>query len=247
MVNTIIMVVMTMIDIHCHLLYGIDDGSKSIKESIEAIKELKEVGYTDIILTPHYIKDSNYNSSYKNNIKLLNTLKKELESLSIDINLYLGNEIYIDNDILKLLQENEISSLNDTKYTLIELPMSGEYENYEEIFKELIDNGIKVILAHPERYYSFQKDYNKVLELEEIGVLFQSNIESIIGKYGKGAKKMIKRLLKDRKITFLATDMHHVKHDYNDYYKAYKKIQKIISLEEFNKLVNVNPKKIIKS
>ena len=235
----------TMIDIHCHLLFNIDDGSRSIEESISILKSLKEIGYSDIIITPHYIKDSKYNSNKKNNFKLLNKLEKELDKEMVKINLYLGNEIYIDDDIIGLLKNNEISSLNGSNYLLIELPMSGEYDNYIEIFKDLINNNYRVILAHPERYYSFQKDFNKIIELESIGVLYQSNIESIIGKYGKGAKKLIKKLLKLKIISFLATDIHHIKHNYSDYNKAYKKILKYISEDELNVLINKNPKKVI--
>lgn len=244
---TITMEQVTMIDIHCHLLFNIDDGSKSIEESISILKSLKELGYSDIIITPHYIKDSKYNSSKKNNTKLLNKLKEEIEKENIKINIYLGNEIYIDDDIIGLLNKNEISSLNDSDYLLIELPMSGEYENYVEIFSDLINNNKKVILAHPERYLSFQEDFNKIYELESIGVLFQSNIESIIGKYGKGAKKMIKKLLKNKKISFLATDIHHIKHDYDDYNKAFKKILKYISEDELNRLIIKNPKKVLEN
>ncbi len=234
-----------MIDIHSHLLYGIDDGSKSIEESVDIIRNLSNVGFTDIILTPHYIKDTNYNSSRKNNLKLLKGLQDKLKENDINVNLYLGNEIYINDDIYDLLKKGEISSLNDSRFLLIELPMSGEYNNYIDIFEDLINKGYRVVLAHPERYISFQNDFNKVLELENIGVLFQSNLESILGSYGKGAIKAIKKLLKSKKISFLASDIHHRKHDYNKFLKAKKKIRHYLSKEELNILLNENPSKII--
>ncbi len=234
-----------MIDIHSHLLYGIDDGSKSIEDSVDIIRNMHNVGFTDIILTPHYIKDSDYSSPRSNNLKLLRNLKQALKENNIDVNLYLGNEIYIDEDIYDLLEEDEISSLNDSRFLLIELPMSGEYDNYIDIFEYLISQGYKVILAHPERYISFQNDLSKVLELKKIGVYFQSNLESILGSYGKGAVKAIKKLLKMKKISFLATDIHHKKHDYNKFEKAKKKIRKYLTEEELNILLNENPSKII--
>ena len=138
-----------MIDIHSHLLYGVDDGAKTIDESVDIIRNLYKNGITDIILTPHYIEYSSYNSNKKSNLEKLDSLKKKLKEEGINVNLYLGNEIYINNNILSLLKKGEISSLNDSKYLLIELPMSGKYDNYVEIFKELIENGYKVILAHP--------------------------------------------------------------------------------------------------
>ena len=112
-----------MIDIHSHLLYGIDDGSRSIVESAYIIKSLSEIGYTDIILTPHFINGSSYMSTRENNLDLLDRLKVELVKHQIPVNLYLGNEIYIDSEIANLLKNNIISSLNDSKYLLIELPM----------------------------------------------------------------------------------------------------------------------------
>lgn len=234
-----------MIDIHSHLLYGIDDGSKSIEDSVDIIKNMQDIGFTDIILTPHYIKESNYNSSRSNNIKLLGKLKEALKANNIDVNLYLGNEIYIDDDIYDLLKNNEISTLNDSRFLLIELPMNGEYPNYIDIFEHLINKGYRVILAHPERYISFQNDLSKVDELEKIGVYFQSNLESILGSYGKGAVKAIKKLLKQKKISFLATDIHHKKRDYNKFEKAKKKIRRYLSKEELNILLYENPSKII--
>lgn len=234
-----------MVDIHNHLLYGIDDGSDSIEESVSILKDLKKAGYTDIILTPHYIKDSKYNSSKTDNLKRLEELKEALKNNKIDLNLYLGNEIFMDDDIYELLKSNTISSLNGTNYLLIELPMSGEYPGYQEIFKYLINKGYSIILAHPERYLSFQEDFNKVNELEEMGVFFQSNIDSLVGKYGSSAEEMIIRLLKESKISFLATDIHHKKHDYNNWKKAKKIALKYVTEEVFDTLTNDNPSLLI--
>ncbi len=234
-----------MIDIHSHLLYGVDDGAKTIEESIEVLKDLKAVGYSDIILTPHYIKDSSYNSNKKNNLTILKKLKTEIKKNKLNINVYLGNEIYIDNNIEELLKTEEITSLNDSKYLLIELPMSGEYLGYQDIFANLINLDYKVILAHPERYLSFQKDYKKVEELAKIGVCFQCNMESILGKYGRHAKKLIKKMLKKHQVMFLATDIHHKKHNYDDYLEAKRLILKYINEDEYNKLVFENANNVI--
>lgn len=233
-----------MIDIHNHLLYGIDDGSKSIEDSVNIIREMSKIGYTDIILTPHYISHSKYNSPRDKNLILLENLRNVLGENGIDINLYLGNEIYINHHIGDLLDNGKISSLNGSKYLLIELPMNGEYD-YLDVFEDLIYDGYKVILAHPERYHAFQKDFDKIYDLEEIGVYFQCNIESILGSYGKGAIKMVKRMYKEKKVSFLATDIHHKKRDYGKFDKAKKKIRKYLSFSEMEELLVENPSKII--
>ena len=235
-----------MIDIHSHLLFGVDDGSRTLEESVHVIKKLSEVGYTDIILTPHYINDSTYVSTREENLDVLKRLKVGLIRNNVNVNLYLGNEIYIDSEIANLLKNNIISSLNDTKYLLIELPMSGENEIYYDVFLDLINMGYKVILAHPERYISFQKDFNKVYELKELGVLLQSNVGSILGDYGKGAKKTIKRLLKENLITFMGTDIHHNKEEYTFVLKAKKKMGKYLTQKQINNIFENNAKVLLK-
>ncbi len=235
-----------MIDIHSHLLYGVDDGAKVVEESIYIIKKLKSIGVTDLVLTPHYIDSSSHSSPHSINIKKLNVLKKMLKDENVDINLYLGNEIYIDREIDKLLEEKLITGINGTKNLLIELPMSGIYENYLDIFLDLIQEGYKVILAHPERYASFQADFSKLYELKDIGVSFQCNIGSILGDYGKHAKKMMKRMLKEHLVQFVASDIHHNKKDYNYIENSRKIFKKYLTEQEINAILEDNAKELLK-
>ena len=234
-----------MIDVHSHILYGIDDGSRNIEESIKIIEIYNEIGIKDIIATPHYINNSSYVSSKENNKKILKELKNELKTRNIDTNLYLGNEIYIDKDIESLLKNKLISPLNDTKYLLIELPLSGEYEDYYDIFLELINKGYKVVLAHPERYSTFQNDFNNIYELNDIGVLFQCNVGSILGQYGNSAKKTLKRLLKEDLVFILGTDVHRSKIDIKFLKKAENKMLKYITKEKFIEISENNAKNIL--
>ena len=233
-----------MIDIHSHILNGIDDGAKNIAESLEIIKWLSNIGYDSIILTPHYIKDSKYAETKKDNIIKLETLKKSLKEENINVDLYLGNEIYIDDNILSLLEKQEISTLANSKYVLIELPMSGYHGYYKDIFRDLIKNGYIVILAHPERYISFQNDFNKLIELYNMGVLLQGNINSILGYYGNSAEKAIKKLLKNHMLTYLSTDIHHLNEDYS-FEKVKNKTLKYISIDYWEDLVTNKARKII--
>ena len=234
-----------MIDIHNHQLYGVDDGSKTLEDSISVLKHMSKCGYTDVVLTPHYIKESRYSSRVSDNKEILKTMESKLREEGIDLNLYLGNEVYMDDDIYELLGRGEITSLNGSKYILIELPMSGEYPDYIDIFRELIYKDYKVILAHPERYLAFQEDYSLIEELIDEEVLLQCNIDSLNGKYGKGAEKLIKQLLKEHKVSFLATDIHQDKRDYKDWKKAKAVALKYITEREFDDLTVNNPKMII--
>ena len=235
-----------MIDIHSHLIYGVDDGSKDIETSIDILDNLSKNGVTDIILTPHYITDTNYVSSKMDNIKKLIELKTEVKKQGININLYIGNEIYIDPNILELIKENKMCTLNNTEYILVELPMSGNYQDYQEIFENLIRIGFKVILAHPERYVAFQKDLNRIDEMINMGILLQCNIDSILGYYGKSAKKTIKYILKNKLVSFVGTDIHSKKNDYSYIEKAKNKFRKYLTDEEIENVFNNNASKIVK-
>ena len=139
-----------MIDIHSHVLPGIDDGSKNITMSLEILKGLEEQGVTDLICTPHYIAETSQVSPRAKNEELLKKLQERAKKKGIKTNLYLGNEIYIDRDIAKLIRAKKISPLAKSKYLLVELPMSGEFEQYEDILLSLQQKKWQVILAHPD-------------------------------------------------------------------------------------------------
>lgn len=236
------------VDIHTHILYGIDDGSKSLEESIEIIKEHIKMGFTDIAVTPHYIENSKYITNNEEKENILKTLKNELKKQNIKINLYIGNEVYINNNIEELLNQNEISTINNTKYLLIELPMQNKIKNISEIIYELRIKGIIPIIAHPERYEYVQKDINYVDKLIEEGALLQSNYASILGMYGEKSKKALKKLLKQNKILILSTDVHYPNSKmYLNMDKIRKKLSKLIGEEKLKELTTTNPKKIIKN
>lgn len=229
-----------MTDVHSHILFGVDDGSSSIEESITLLKELKEVGFNNVILTPHYIEGSDYCSSRDNNLERFNQLKKIIKDKKIGINIYLGNEIFIDDDIIEYIKEGKISSLNDTKYLLIELPFHNKIVNLEDTLYELSYAGFVPILAHPERYDFFQKDYKMVDSLRENGVLFQANYASILGYYDNKSKKLLKYMLKKGYIDFLGTDIHRTKKMFviDNFDKIEKKIVKIIGTDNYKKIIS---------
>lgn len=233
-----------MTDVHSHILFGIDDGSRTISESIELLKKLKSVGFNNVILTPHFILDSTYNSTYESNIKIYKELKEKLINENIDINIYLGNEIFIDKNIPSLLENNIITSLNQTKYVLVEFPMHNKLLNLEDILYSIRSKGYEVVIAHPERYDSFKEDYSIVDTLREDGFLFQSNYSSILGYYGKDSIKLLKYMLKRHYIDFLGTDIHRIEKTYviDNFKKIEKNIIKITGNEYYNKIQSNNNK-----
>lgn len=231
-----------MIDFHSHILPNIDDGSKSLEDSIEMIKEAKQAGFTKIISTSHYIEDY-YDASEQERTKLINELKEKVQDIGIE--LYLGNEIYITNQITDLIAEKKASTMNNSKYVLFELPMNSKPIDAKEVVFRLMEKGYVPIIAHPERYSYVKKDIEYVRELAEMGALFQSNYGSSIGMYGNDAKKTQKKLLKEGLIHFFGSDVHKAEQVYPQMPKILKKLSKIISEEELELLTTINPQKVL--
>lgn len=235
-----------MIDMHNHILYGIDDGCKTIEESIETIRNMKSVGFNTIVLTPHYIEDSSFKAN--NNLKLqrLEILKEELLKNNIDVNLFLGNEIFINESINELIINKEIRSINNTRYILIELPFNNQILNLDDYLYELKLKGYKIIIAHPERYTYFKDNYEEARKLYDSGVLFQVNYGSIIGQYGSSSLKLVKKLLKDDMVDFISTDIHKPSSSLFDKFDDIKhKIIKIIGEDKFKDISYNNILKVI--
>ena len=213
-----------MIDIHCHLLPNTDDGSKSFEESLELLKNAFLDGIREIIVTPHYDVESPFHITKENNMKKLNELKELAKD--IDVSLYLGNEIYINKDILKDLDEDKIATMAGSKYILVEFPFLNYAEDYDDYLYDLKKAGYKIIIAHPERYEYVKKDIEFVSRWLNEGYLLQANATSF-----KHHSDTINALLEKRYISFIASDGHNLNrpiklktaydHVLNEYGKEY--------------------------
>ena len=231
-----------MIDVHSHLVYGVDDGSTNLDETLQMLKEAKNVGFTDIILTPHF---SNYFQVSAEEIsKRIEEIKRE--SQAIGINLYQGNEIYITSTLIDDLNNKKSVSLNNSKYVLFEVPMHNSTYNVDEVIYDILNAGKVPILAHPERYDFVQSDPNWLLNYIDRGVLFQSNYASIVGRYGKEAKETVKKLLTHNMIHFLGSDNHKPNTVYAEMPEILNKLEKLIGPNYLKTLSLDNPQKIKK-
>jgi len=236
-----------MTDIHSHILFDVDDGSRTIEESVELLKKMHEMGFNDVILTPHYIEGSEYNCKNKEKRKKIKQIKEELTKQKINVNIYLGNEIFINDNIYDLIKSDVIHTLNNTRYILIELPFHNQIVNLEDIIYELKIKGLIPIIAHPERYTYFQDNYQEIDRLREEGFLFQGNYASILGYFGKGSQKLLKYMLKKQYIDYLGTDIHRTSKTYviDNFKKIEKNIIKITKKDYYNKIIE-NSNNIIK-
>ena len=222
-----------MVDIHSHILFGVDDGAKDIEESIELLKQAVSAGYTDIVCSSHYYIGLYENSNYLTNFYLLN---EEIKRLNIPINIYLGNEFNLDSEYF--LHKDKINKINNGKYFLVEIKSNIIYSICKDFFQMLLEKGITPIFAHVERYN--QVKIEELIELSQMGVVLQMNLGSAIGELSKA-----KYLLENRYIDIIATDTHKFgKRDYNIKEKL-DKLKSIVGDEYFQLLTETNPKKVI--
>jgi len=235
-----------MIDFHSHIIYGVDDGAKDMQMSIYMLKEAKKAGFTDIFLTPHYLRDD-YIKDKEEISPIIQKIQEKVQEEEININLYQANEIYIIDDMVDLINNGTISTINNSRYVLFELPMATESLNMKKVIYSLLENGNIPVIAHPERYVYVQKNPNRLLEWIEDGVLLQMNMGSIIGQYGKEAQKTAKKLLAANMICFLGTDTHRPNGIYRKMEQIKRELNKIIDEEQIEDLLLNNPKKVLKN
>ncbi|BFP42785.1 capsular polysaccharide biosynthesis protein [Flavobacteriaceae bacterium GF1] len=199
------------IDIHNHILPGIDDGAKNVGESMELIKGFAEIGVTDFICTPHIM--SNY---YDNTPETIGTsyekLKKNLNRTDFKgVNLNYAAEHMIDDNFDKILANNEVLPLNKD-HILIEMSYLQPSINFEASIELIKNAGYFPVLAHPERYQYLSKDFKSYLKYKSAGVKFQLNLLSLGGHYGEEIKRTSWKLLDTGNYDFLGSDVHNLSH-----------------------------------
>ena len=228
-----------MIDIHSHILPGIDDGAKNIKESLQIIEEAKQVGFTKIITTPHYIEDR-FNVEEVERIELIKAICDREENIKIEI----GNEIYSNPKILSFIEQKKASTLANSKYILFEIPFRNKIVFFNQMVDDLKRKGYFPIIAHPERYEIVMQNPKIVEEWKKRGIYLQCNYESIIGRYGVESKKLIKLFLKHKLVDFLGSDVHRIG-TYEKVAISINKIKEIVNDEYFEKLSRLNQEKVL--
>ena len=229
-----------MIDFHTHIIPNIDDGARNIDETISLIKEAKEAGFNEIILTSHYIENY-YETNVPERNMWVQAITENLKNKGIEIKIYLANEIYLSDNMMQLLIDGKASTINDTCYVLFEMPLNVEPMNLYNVIYTLQENKIIPVLAHPERYTFVQKDPELIYDLIQQGVLMQANYASILGYYGKNAQFMVKKFFENNMIHFLGSDVHRPNTIYKMIPEAMEKIEEIIGEKKLEELSTTNP------
>ncbi len=195
------------IDIHNHCLPGLDDGARTIKESIEMLRIASEEGIKEIIVTPHY-KHSRYLKSPEDVAIIKKEIEEELAKERIDITLHLGNELFYHIDIINELEQKKVNTLADSQYVLVEFYPNESLSTIKKGLYEFLTYGYYPILAHVERYEEIVEDLNEVRELLNMGAYLQINASTLVGLHGRKNKRFVKKLLKEELVQFVGTDAH---------------------------------------
>lgn len=196
------------IDIHNHLLVGVDDGPRSSDEMMELLRQAKRQGIEGIIVTPHHLHPR-YQNEFPKVENLLKELKENPEVKQLSIDLYPGQEIRVTDDILTDIENKDIQGLHYSKYLLIELPSDHIPAFATRLIYEIQNKGFVPIIAHPERNKAIAKDINLLFELINIGALSQITASSLTGDFGKSVQKISIEMIEHRLVHFIASDAHH--------------------------------------
>lgn len=221
-----------MIDIHSHIIPGIDDGAKNIEMTLEMLKNAEKNGTKEIVATPHYLLEYGEAkiNEVKEHVKEINTL---LEKEKIDVKVYSGQEVYFSERILEDYIEGNIGTINDSKYMLIEFEMHKFDENIFNTLYELQVRDIVPIIAHPERYKFFRENPSFINSFIDEGYLFQVNAGSIEGRFGESIKKTANIFLDNNIYNFIGSDAHNCSNRNTGLNTAVDLIDKKINIEVF--------------
>lgn len=198
------------IDIHCHVMPGVDDGSPNVETSLKMLEIAEKNGITHMILTPHH-KPMHHNVSPEHNEVYRTNLQNQAKALGYKIKLFSGNEIYYSEKTLDELDLGNVCPLAESDYVLVEFHPTNPYKAIHNAVYHIQGAGFIPIIAHVERYSDIVSHPSYVEDLINMGALIQVNASSVMGKYGFGIRHFSKKLLKKRWVHFIASDAHDTK------------------------------------
>jgi tyrosine-protein phosphatase YwqE len=221
-------------DVHSHLIPGIDDGAKTIEQSIEMLLKFQELGFKKVITTPHILSNL-----YPNTPEIIlngyQKVKEELKKQDVDITFEAAAEYFYDDHFLSEIEEDTVLKFHKN-HVLFEFSFHTEPIQTEELFFKMQTKGLVPVLAHFERYTYFREYIRIAEELREKGCLIQMNLNSLTGHYGPAIKKTAENLIKHKLVNLVGTDCHRIEHLHaleNNLEKPY--FHKLLDLDLLNR------------
>jgi protein-tyrosine phosphatase len=198
------------VDMHSHLIPGIDDGSPSMDHTIAILAKFEQLGYRKVVTTPHILNDVHPNTP-KIILDGLKDVQLEIKRLGMKIEIEAAAEYYCDESFLPIIERNEILSFG-SNFVLMEFGFLSPSQYEAQALFNLQVSGYVPVIAHYERYPYYFGDFKKVDALRERNIQIQVNLNSLTGHYGPGVKKMAEQLIKNKQVDFLGTDCHRIEH-----------------------------------
>lgn len=215
-----------MIDLHCHILYGIDDGAQTLEDSLAMAHAAVAEGITHILVTPHH-KNGTYINEKDSILEKMAELQQEFDACGIEITLFPGQEVRINGELLEEIDARKIQFIDEEEhYLLIEFPTMTVPAYSENLFFELSKKKITPVIVHPERNQVFMDNPNELLSFIEKGALAQLTAGSYLGKFGKKIQKVSKQMLDANLVHFIASDAHNITSRKFLMNEAYEKLEK---------------------
>ena len=236
-----------MIDIHNHILFGIDDGAKDVDTCIDMCIDAYKNGYSAIVVTPHFFKYDKLEAFIQERDKKVEFLRNILKKEDIPLLVYSGAELFLSDEIFNADNLDELA-INHSRYMLCEFPL-GPF-NVERVpmwIDELISRGYTPIIAHPERYVEFHHNFHIIDELIDRDVIFQVNIDSLNGKNGHKPQEMAIDMIRRKIAKLIATDAHDLEYRHTRIKEKIKILPDVITEEMIDFCMVETPKKILKN
>lgn len=233
-------------DIHTHLLPGVDDGASDMEETVQMLKLAKDQGIRTIIATPHYGLGSQ-EKSVEELLECKERVQQKAASIDPGIKIYLGNELYYRDSALEEVITGNALTMAESRYVLIEFSVRVDYKSLYQGLNKFIMAGYAPILAHVERYRCLMEKDGRVEEIRELGVYIQMNGSSLLGNFLDKSVRQHRRLLKERMLHFIATDCHNTSTRAPNLEKAFQTVVKLTDWEYAVELFYDNPLKIIEN
>ena len=203
---------MGLIDLHCHMLPGVDDGAKDLQMALDMAKvAVERQGISHILLTPHHM-DGQYTNHKADVIEKTAQFQRELKSAGIPLTVFPGQEVHLTGDLIQAIDDDDILFMDaQGKYLLLELPHSGVPSYTEDVVLELLSRGITPVIAHPERNHGFLKDPNLIYDFVDMGCLTQLTSSSYLGIFGHRIEDLTEKII-DANLGFVfSSDAHNFK------------------------------------
>ncbi|WP_091231332.1 CpsB/CapC family capsule biosynthesis tyrosine phosphatase [Anaerobium acetethylicum] len=232
------------IDIHSHILPGVDDGPKGIEGSVAIIRAAYAEGITHMIATPHY-RQGQYGRSVEELMEALGQVVEALREADIPVTVSLGNEIYYSGSVLEKLEVERLLTLGGSRYVLIEFSPGEEYRQIKGGLHALLLAGYRPVLAHAERYSCLRNDIRNLRELVRMGFCIQINASSISGGGGLFKQLFVNRLMREDLVHYVATDAHGIESRPPKLDRCIRKIEKKYGEDYVRTLLIDNPGKIL--